>query len=264
VLLRVNKAAFKKESALTLISEFQACEHGCVIDSVASMHKTSHDNMYGTQTFQPTAGISIPLLSRAELMSFKIHAPSMDDLNKLRIVDITSNKRWTPMLHTTESALTTPFVADMNATTESISKSGAIATTAVPQDNDEYCDEAYTPLASNLKDCFLADIDIIVDAAAIQFTTVTGWLSTYVRDWFRGDMHGGFATLFNSMAHVPADHTTVTTMAMASFGDTDTNDGQDAMQDDHKTTVPFEYMTEMQDGLYRVQAKHQLDNVERV
>jgi hypothetical protein len=152
----------------------------------------------------------------------------------------------------------------MNATTESISNSGANTTTTVPTVDDDYHHEAYTPLASNLVDCFISDIDSIVDNAAVQFTTATGWLSTYLRDRFRGDMHGGFATLLDSMDHKTDDHAAVTTVTMASLHDNDTDDGRDAMQDDHETTVPFEYMTEMQDRLYRVRAKHKLDDVERV
>jgi hypothetical protein len=186
VLLRVNEAAYKKDNALTLISEFQARENGCVINSVSVKHKTSHDNTYGTQSFQPVAGVTVPLYSRAALVGFKIHNPSHDDLTNLDIVDITSDKKWVPHHHTSEVDAIPPMVTEMSAKTEVNEASGASDTiTGVGGISEEF-HEDYVPLVSNLIDWYFTDVEMMVSNTEVHYTTVTGWLSTYVRDQFRG------------------------------------------------------------------------------
>jgi hypothetical protein len=74
-------------------------------------------------------------------------------------------------------------------------------------------------------------------------------------------MHGGFAALLAEMKHVSNED------IMAGVLTEDNHDNEDlgnTTQPGDESAVPFEYMTELQDGLYRIRAKHQLDDIERV
>jgi hypothetical protein len=48
VLLKINEAVYNEGSPVTLLSEYQIRDHGYVVDSVATKHKSSL-NTYGTQ-----------------------------------------------------------------------------------------------------------------------------------------------------------------------------------------------------------------------
>ena len=44
VLLKINEAGYNAGSPITLLSEYQVREHGYIVDSVATKHKTSLDS----------------------------------------------------------------------------------------------------------------------------------------------------------------------------------------------------------------------------
>jgi len=59
ILLRVHEAPYLENSPITLLSEYQIREHGLVIDSVATKHRTIQGG-YGTQSFYVTKELTIP------------------------------------------------------------------------------------------------------------------------------------------------------------------------------------------------------------
>ena len=71
VLLKINEAAYNAASPITLLSEYQIREHGYIVDSVASKHKTSL-NTYGTQCIVLSDDIYLPFVDRGGLMGFEI------------------------------------------------------------------------------------------------------------------------------------------------------------------------------------------------
>jgi Reverse transcriptase (RNA-dependent DNA polymerase) len=113
ILLRVNEAAFNPESRVTLLSEYQVREFGCVIDSVSKSHKTAHKgNQYGSQSFMPTEDVTIQLHSKAALMTFPISMPTEMDLLSMDIIDITSDDPWVPHTYNSEDNATDPLAAN--------------------------------------------------------------------------------------------------------------------------------------------------------
>eukprot|EP00934_Nitzschia_sp_Nitz4_P000191 Nitzschia sp. Nitz4//scaffold667_size1867//111//1830//NITZ4_009309-RA/size1867-snap-gene-0.2-mRNA-1//1//CDS//3329556305//191//frame0 len=99
VLLRVNEAAYNPNTRVTLLSEFQIRNHGCLFDSVPTNHRvrfgTSPD-CYGTQRFCPSPDVHIPLSAMDALMTFPLYAPTAEDLDTLTVIDITSSRPWNP------------------------------------------------------------------------------------------------------------------------------------------------------------------------
>jgi hypothetical protein len=76
VLLKAHEGVQNKGSPISLLSEYQTRDHGCVVDSVHRGHRKDWDGNYGTQSFQPTADIIIPLSLCKALMTFPIREPT--------------------------------------------------------------------------------------------------------------------------------------------------------------------------------------------
>jgi hypothetical protein len=51
VLLKAHEGVRKKGSPISLLSEYQTRDHGCVVDSVHRGHRKDWDGNYGTQSF---------------------------------------------------------------------------------------------------------------------------------------------------------------------------------------------------------------------
>jgi hypothetical protein len=103
IFLLANEMVFNTSSYITLLSEYQIREFGCVIDSVAMHHKRSQKaNDYGTQCFQPTKSVTIPFKNNGALMTFEIREPTIKEFDEYHaktlknVVTITSDKPWIP------------------------------------------------------------------------------------------------------------------------------------------------------------------------
>ena len=59
------------DSSVTLISEYQAREHGIIIDSVSKRHRTVHGT-FGTQRMILSPDVYLPFVDRGGLMGFEI------------------------------------------------------------------------------------------------------------------------------------------------------------------------------------------------
>jgi hypothetical protein len=83
VLLKAHEGVRNKGSPISLLSEYKTRDHGCVVDSVHRGHRKDWEGNYGTQSFQPTADIIIPLSLRKALMTFPIREPTPEELETL-------------------------------------------------------------------------------------------------------------------------------------------------------------------------------------
>jgi hypothetical protein len=95
IVLRVHEAPYMKDSNVTLISEYQAREHGIVIDSVSKRHKTVNGT-FGTQRMILSEHIHLPFGDRGGLMGFEILPWEEGDDEIYDIFDITRDTPWTP------------------------------------------------------------------------------------------------------------------------------------------------------------------------
>jgi hypothetical protein len=99
VLLKAHEGVRNKGSPISLLSEYQTRDHGCVVDSVHRSHRKDWDGNYGTQSFRPTADIIIPLSLRKALMTFPIREPMPEELETLTPVEIMLPNVWVPAAH---------------------------------------------------------------------------------------------------------------------------------------------------------------------
>jgi len=95
VLLKIHEAPYIQDSNITLLSEYQIQEHGLVIDSVASKHKSISGN-YGTQRLYLNKWLHVPFEDRGGLMGFEVLPYEEGDEMKMEIHTITSNIQWVP------------------------------------------------------------------------------------------------------------------------------------------------------------------------
>ena len=102
IFVHAHEMVMNPSSWITLLSEYQIREYGCVIDSVAKHHKRSHaDDDFGTQCFQPTKGITIPFEIEASLAVSRIATPTSKVLaainsGELKCYTITGDEPWIP------------------------------------------------------------------------------------------------------------------------------------------------------------------------
>ena len=99
VLLKINEAAYNADSPITLLSEYQIREHGYIVDSVATKHKTSL-NTYGTQRIVLNDVLHLPFEDRGGLMGLEILPIEDGDIDevdpKYDIFELTDSKKWIP------------------------------------------------------------------------------------------------------------------------------------------------------------------------
>ena len=99
VLLKINEAAYNAGSPITLLSEYQIREHGYIVDSVASKHKTSL-NTYGTLRIVLSDDIYLPFVDRGGLMGFEILPVEEGDIDEMHpkydVFELTSAQKWVP------------------------------------------------------------------------------------------------------------------------------------------------------------------------
>ena len=65
IILLIHEAPYNATSPITLISEYQARDHGTIIDSVSSRHKTIHGT-YGTQRMMVSPDVYVPFVDRGD------------------------------------------------------------------------------------------------------------------------------------------------------------------------------------------------------
>jgi len=99
ILLIAHESVSNPGSRITLLSEFQIRSFGSVIDSVHRGHRADWNGRLGTQSFQPTEDLMIPLVLRGALMTFKLRAPTEAEMETMEPVPITSEHPWRPSLH---------------------------------------------------------------------------------------------------------------------------------------------------------------------
>ena len=102
-LIWVHEAIANMESNLSLISEYQFHDSGCIVDSVHRQHKLSEDQQ-GTQCIlAPDGETTIPLQLRSGLMTFTSRLPSRKEYLKYKdnAIDLTrAEVIWKPRDHT--------------------------------------------------------------------------------------------------------------------------------------------------------------------
>jgi hypothetical protein len=81
--------------SITLISEYQARNHGTIVDSVSHRHKTI-SGAYGTQRMMVSPNVYVPFLDRGGLMFFDILPWELGDEDRFETFEITSDQKWTP------------------------------------------------------------------------------------------------------------------------------------------------------------------------
>ena len=111
-LLVAHEAGYNPGSQVSLISEFQVREHGCVVDSVSRHHWTSTDGKKGTQMFYPRDDFPIPLKLMKGLMGFNITEPTAEDITTLQHITITNDATWLPQTYVDDDlAISFPTVS---------------------------------------------------------------------------------------------------------------------------------------------------------
>jgi hypothetical protein len=95
IVLQINEAPYNANSPVTLLSEYQARNHGTIIDSVSCRHKTI-SGTYGTQRMAVSPNIYVPFVDRGGLMGFEILPWEEGDQDRFQIFEITSDTKWTP------------------------------------------------------------------------------------------------------------------------------------------------------------------------
>lgn len=115
ILLKINEAAYNANSPVTLISEYQVREHGYVIDSVATKHKSGPDT-YGTQRIVLNDVIHVPFTDRGGLMGFEILPIEDGDINEVDpvydVFELTSAQQWIPARFRANSTTTQELQSD--------------------------------------------------------------------------------------------------------------------------------------------------------
>jgi hypothetical protein len=99
VILRVHQGVYNAGSRTTLISEFQVRNHGLILDSVSAKHRAHVDGDKGTQAFWLSDDQKLPLKVKGGLMTFAFCTPTWDDMEKMEIIDITTEIPWHPIMH---------------------------------------------------------------------------------------------------------------------------------------------------------------------
>ena len=95
-ILVAHESVYNPGNPISLLSEFQVRNHGCVIDSVSKHHHLNTSGEKGTQTFYPKDDVQIPLELMKGLMGFIISEPSHEDETNLPHITITSDHPWHP------------------------------------------------------------------------------------------------------------------------------------------------------------------------
>ena len=84
--MEINEAVYVEGNPTSLLSTFQAREHGVVINDVAKRHG-------GTQNMI-VDGFNIPMLIRNGLLTISVQAPSIQERDELPRVVLTSDQEW--------------------------------------------------------------------------------------------------------------------------------------------------------------------------
>ena len=95
IVLQINEAPYNSNSPVTLLSEYQARDHGTIIDSVSCRHKTI-SGTFGTQRMMVSPTVCVSFVDRGGLMGFEVLPWEVGDEYRYEIFEITSDKKWTP------------------------------------------------------------------------------------------------------------------------------------------------------------------------
>ena len=100
-LVWVNEAIVNKEMDITLISKYQSCNGGAIVDSISTKHKISEDRMGTQQCVFLDGTLTIPLQLRQSLMTFQVTKPTAKQLRDHQDNDIELNGKgmWNPSEH---------------------------------------------------------------------------------------------------------------------------------------------------------------------
>jgi hypothetical protein len=102
IVLQINEAPYNANSPVTLLSEYQARDHGTIIDSVSRRHKTISGS-YGTQRMMVSPHVYVPFVDRGGLMGFEILPWKEGDEERYEVFEITSDAKWTPRRYLEDS-----------------------------------------------------------------------------------------------------------------------------------------------------------------
>lgn len=102
-LIRVKEAIANMDSDLSLISEYQFRDSGCIVDSVHRKHKLSEDQQGTQRIVTPENGTTIPLQLRSGLMTFTSRLPTREEYLRYKdeAIQVTcGDNLWKPRDHT--------------------------------------------------------------------------------------------------------------------------------------------------------------------
>ena len=101
----IHHGVYNKNSATTLLSEFQLRENSLIVDSVSCKHQVS-ETEYGQQCISiltpeehegnSIPGPTIPLWIKHALMTIKHHLPTQVDLDSFPYFHLTGKEPWDP------------------------------------------------------------------------------------------------------------------------------------------------------------------------
>ena len=103
LILVANETVYNPDSSVSLVSEYQVRDYGCVVDSISKNHRASISGYKGTQSFYPRDDFPIPLKLMKGLMGCHICEPSKEDLTQLEQIIITVDSPWRPWLYSDDN-----------------------------------------------------------------------------------------------------------------------------------------------------------------
>lgn len=87
IIIQINEAVYVEGNPTSLLSTFQAREHGVMVNDVAKRHG-------GTQNIMAD-GVNIPMLIKNGLLTIPVQAPSIRERDELPRIILTSDQEWT-------------------------------------------------------------------------------------------------------------------------------------------------------------------------
>lgn len=105
-MIRAPEAIFNKEASMTLLSEYQCRDAGCVIDTVSNNHR-HRDGSLGSQSFEPNPDACFTFERFGALMSLRIRKPTMAEYAswKDKAIPVCSEGPWKPSDHFENDAM---------------------------------------------------------------------------------------------------------------------------------------------------------------
>ena len=96
-IMKVHQGIYNDSSNITLLSEFQLRNAGCIVQSIPKVHATD-DNKVDFQDIKVN-DVFIPLTLRGCLMIMANRKPTKEDREELEYLEVTLNTPWSPQDH---------------------------------------------------------------------------------------------------------------------------------------------------------------------